>query len=74
MSIERFIGDLSSWKKDKRIANKITRQKLKNEVRKAESEDKLDGDPVDIDKAVEHYEGTLEVLKDIDLEVQDGKN
>lgn len=29
----------SGWKKDKRIANKITRQKLKNEVRKAESED-----------------------------------
>ena len=34
-----------------------------------ESEDKLDGDPVDIDKAVEHYEGTLETLKGIDLEV-----
>lgn len=34
-----------------------------------ESEGKLDGDPVDIDKAVEHYEGTLEELKDIDLEV-----
>ncbi len=30
---------------------------------------KLDGDPIDIDKAVEHYEGTLEVLKGIDLEV-----
>lgn len=29
----------SGWKKDKRIANKITRQKLKNEVRNAESED-----------------------------------
>ena len=39
---------------------------------KAESEDKLDGDPIDIDKAIEHYEGTLEVLKGIDLEVQDG--
>ena len=34
----------------------------------AESEDKLDGDPVDIDKAVEHYEGTLEVLKGVNLE------
>lgn len=30
----------SGWKKDKRITNKITRQKLKDEVRKAESEDK----------------------------------
>lgn len=30
----------SGWKKDKRIANKLTRQKLKDEVRKAESEDK----------------------------------
>ena len=39
------------------------------EADKAESEDKLDGNPVDIDKAVEHYEGTLEVLKGIDLEV-----
>jgi len=29
---------------------------------------KLDGNPVDIDKAVERYEGTLETLKDIDLE------
>lgn len=28
----------------------------------------LDGDPIDIDKAIEHYEGTLEVLKGIDLE------
>lgn len=36
--------------------------------RKVES--KLDGDPIDIDKAVEHYEGTLEVLKGIDLEVE----
>ena len=35
---------------------------------KAESDDKLDGNPVDIDKAVEHYEETLEVLKGIDLE------
>lgn len=25
----------------------------------------LDGDPIDIDKAIEHYEGTLETLKDI---------
>lgn len=25
------------------------------------------GDPIDIDKAVEHYEGTLETLKCIDL-------
>ena len=33
-----------------------------------EAESKLDGDPIDIDKAVEHYEGTLEVLKGIDLE------
>jgi len=29
----------SGWKKDKRITNKITRQKLKGEVRKAESEE-----------------------------------
>ena len=29
---------------------------------------KLDGNSIDIDKAVEHYEGTLEVLKGIDLE------
>ena len=36
---------------------------------RAESEDKLDGNPVDIGKAVEHYEGTLEALKGIDLEV-----
>lgn len=41
------------------------------EADKAESEDKLDGDPIDIDKAVEHYEGTLEVIKDIDLEVDE---
>jgi len=27
---------------------------------------KLDGDPVDIDKAVEHYEGTLATLKGIE--------
>lgn len=38
------------------------------EADKAKSEDKLDGDPIDIDKAVEHYEGTLETLKGIDLE------
>lgn len=37
-------------------------------VEPQESEDKLDGDPIDIDKAVEHYEGTLETLKGIDLE------
>ena len=30
---------------------------------------KLDGNPAEIDKAVEHYEGTLETLKGIDLEV-----
>ena len=35
---------------------------------KAESEDKLDGDPIDTDKAIEHYEGTLKTLKGIDLE------
>ena len=29
---------------------------------------KLDGDLIDIDKAVEHYEGTLEMLKGIDFE------
>ena len=34
----------------------------------AGSEDKLDGNPIDIDKTVEHYEGTLETLKGIDLE------
>lgn len=39
------------------------------DIEQQESEDKLDGNPVDIDKAVEHYEGTLEALKDIDLEV-----
>ena len=38
-------------------------------VKPQESEYKLDGDPIDIDKAVEHYEGTLETLKGIDLEV-----
>lgn len=43
------------------------RQKAKK--LKKESEDKLDGDPIDIDKAIEHYEGTLETLKNIDLEV-----
>jgi len=32
------------------------------------AESNLDGDPIDIDKAIEHYEGTLETLKDIDLE------
>ena len=32
-------------------------------------DDKLDGDPIDIDKAIEHYEGTLEVLKSVGLEV-----
>ena len=32
------------------------------------AESKLDGDPIDIDNAVEHYEGTLETLKGIDLE------
>lgn len=31
------------------------------------AESKLDGDPIDIDKAIEHYEGTLETLKGIDL-------
>jgi len=36
---------------------------------KAESKDKLYGNSVDIDKAVEHYEETLEALKDIDLGV-----
>lgn len=41
------------------------------EADKAESEDKLDGDPIDIDKAVEHYEGTLEVLKGVGLEVDE---
>ena len=30
---------------------------------------KMDGEPMDIDKAVEHYEGTLGALKGIDLEV-----
>ena len=30
---------------------------------------KLDNDPIDIDKAVEHYEGTLELLKGVGLEV-----
>ena len=30
---------------------------------------KLDGDPIDTDKAVEHYDGTLEVLKGVGLEV-----
>lgn len=30
---------------------------------------KMDGDPIDIDNAVEHYERTLEMLKSIDLEV-----
>lgn len=34
-----------------------------------ESDDKLDGDLIDTDKAIEHYEETLEVLKGIDLEV-----
>jgi len=34
------------------------------------AESNLDGDPIDIDKAIEHYEGTLEVLKGIDLEVE----
>ena len=43
---------------------------FKQDEKRAES--KLDGDPIDIDKAVEHYEGTLETLKDIDLEVDDG--
>ena len=33
------------------------------------AESKLDGYPIDIDKAVEHYEGTLATLKGIDLEV-----
>lgn len=33
-----------------------------------QAESNLDGNPVDIDKAVEHYEGTLETLKGIDLE------
>lgn len=39
-------------------------------IKKYKAESKLDGDPVDIDKAVEHYEGTLETLKGIDLEVE----
>lgn len=29
----------SGWKKDKRVANKTARKKLKDELRKAESED-----------------------------------
>ena len=29
---------------------------------------KMNSDPIDIDKAVEHYEGTLEMMKGIDLE------
>lgn len=38
-------------------------------VEPQESEGKLDGDPIDIDKAIEHYEGTLEMLKGVGLEV-----
>ena len=38
-------------------------------IDKCMAESKLDGNPIDIDKAVEHYEGTLETLKGIDLEV-----
>jgi hypothetical protein len=37
-------------------------------LRLLREKDKLDGDPIDIDKAIEHYEGTLEALKGIDLE------
>lgn len=33
------------------------------------AESKLDGEPIDIDKAVEHYEWTLETLKGVGLEV-----
>jgi hypothetical protein len=46
----------------------------KYKIVKAEGEDKLDGDPIDTGKAIEHYEGTLEALKGIDLEVQDDTN
>jgi len=34
----------SSWRKEKRITNKLTRQRLKDEVRKEESEDKEVGE------------------------------
>lgn len=37
-------------------------------INKYKAESKLDGDSIDIDKAVEHYEGTLATLKGIDLE------
>ena len=44
--------------------------KMADTIIKADkAESKLDGDPIDIDTAVEHYEGTLETLKGIDLEV-----
>lgn len=52
---------------NKGLANGDTPTIIEADTDKAESN--LDGDPVDIDKAVEHYEGTLEVLKGIDLEV-----
>ena len=38
-------------------------------INKYMAESKLYGNPIDIDKAIEHYEGTLETLKGIDLEV-----
>ena len=52
---------------NKGLANGDTPTIIEADTDKAESN--LDGDPIDIDKAVEHYEGTLEVLKGIDLEV-----
>ena len=33
--------------------------------------DKLDGDTIDIDKAIEHYKGTLQMLKDIGFGVDE---
>ena len=52
-----------------RKATLIKLYELLDMIELQESEDKLDGNPVDIGKAVEHYEGTLEVLKGVGLEV-----
>lgn len=55
-------------------ANDIYKADVLSIIKKymVESEEKLDSNPVNIDKAVEHYGGTLKTLKGIDLEVDDG--
>ena len=66
--IDELVEITQAWNKFVENFEQIQR---KYSDKQEESEDKLYGNSVDIDKAVEHYEGTLEALKDIDLEVDE---